>query len=397
MAAPTPSTVDSVALALRDALAAALAEHLQRSKGARDFARRAGLDKSIGWKLWRMTTAPSAVALLRVLPKARGVRVILEAVRAKTQSRVLADDVERLAAELLALRSAAERSTAFTEPAAAPRQPRSVVVARLEQGFAEAVETAGFSLELRLGAFLLAPDALRDRVDLAACTLVDGPRCYRPDTRATVYAPITAWQGKSGVPRPSGSPTSLESVPGFLPDLSTPGIDAAQFAAFRRTEESVIPHWSFLPRPGVPETLAFLEMSRSIGSIWAAEPRDFGSLSLGITAPMQRAVLDIWVHRSMPTPDFTVSFRQVNAVIPHPGAPSRLLPSPFPDGVLLECSKPGLGPSMREANSRYRALLDRAVAALGAKLADFRHFRASVRHPAYGAFLVVDWPLPIRA
>jgi acetyl-CoA acetyltransferase len=40
MTAPTPSKMDTIALALRDALATALADDLQRSKSSRDFARR---------------------------------------------------------------------------------------------------------------------------------------------------------------------------------------------------------------------------------------------------------------------------------------------------------------------------------------------------------------------
>lgn len=398
MTAPTSSKMDTIALALRDALATALADDLQRSKSSRDFARRTGLDKSIGWKLWRMTTAPSAVALLKVFPKTRGVRVILDAVQEKSRTRALADEVARLANELLALRTAADREGRTVEQkVVAPALPRTNIIAQLEQGFDEAVKTQGFSLELRVGAFLLAPDAARERVDLAACTLIDGPRCYRAETRAAVYAPITRWEGKFAVERPSGSPSDLNGVPGFVPELSSPAIDASQFTAFCRGEKSIIDEWSFLPRPGVPEVLAFLEVSRSGGSIWAAQAHDFGSLAMAITAPMRRAVFDIWVHRAMPTPDFTVSFRQVQAVIPHPGAPSRVLPSPFADGVLLECRKHGLGPSMGEVSTRYRALLARGAAAIGADLADFRLFRVSVRHPAYANFIVVDWPLAHRS
>lgn len=398
MPAPLPPTVESVALALRDALAAALGEHLQRSKSSRDFARRTGLDKSIGWKLWRMTTAPSATALLRVLPKARGVRVIVEAVRGHSRTRALADDVARLANELLALRATAESDAqAGGQAPAAPPTPRTRVIAQLERGFGEAVQTHGFSLEMRIGAFLLAPDAARERVDLAACALVDGPRCYRPDARAVVYVPILSWQARSAATGPAIPSAGLDGVPGFVADLSTEGIDAAQFTAFRRHKDSVLQEWSFVARPGVPEMLSFLEVSRGAGSIWAAEPRDFGSLSMAITAPMRRAVFDIWVHRAMPTPDFTVSFRQVQAVIAHPGAPSQLLPSPFPDGVLLECRKPTLGAVLAQANTRYRALLQRGAAAIGAEMADFRQFRVSVQHPPFGSFLVVDWPLPARA
>lgn len=397
MSDPTPRGLDTSALALRDALAAALAEHLQRSKSARDFARRLGLDKSIGWKLWRITTAPSAVAVLRVFPKSRGVAVMLEAVRTKARSRSLADEAARLALELLSLRSAAEReSWRAGKPATEPRAPRAAVVAQLEAGFAAAVESAGFSVETRIGAFLLSPDASGDRVDVAACTLVDGPRCYRADVRAVVYAQSTTWQAKSTGLLPSSPASGLGDLPGLLPELSTPGIDASQFAPSVRKRDQPFREWSFVPRPGVPETLAFLEVSRGLGNIWAAEAHDFGSLFMAITAPMRRAVLDIWVHRAMPTPDFTVSFRYVEAAVPRPGAASRRLPSPFPDGVLLECRAAGLGSGMGQASARYRALLERGASAIGGSLRDFRHFRVSVKHPPFGNFMVVDWPLPMR-
>ena len=397
MTATPPAGFDPVALALRDALAAALAEQLQRSKSARDFARRLGLDKSIGWKLWRIATAPSAVAVLRVLPKARGMAVMIDAVRAKARPRSLADEAARVAGELVALRDAAERQQwANGKAASQPRVPRAVVVAQLEAGFAAAMASEGFSVESRIGAFLLSPDASGEKVDVAACTLVDGPRCYRPDVRATVYAQSSSWQAKSAELQPGSPVAGLGQVRGLLPELSTPGIEPSQFAPSARKRDQGLGEWTFMPRPGVPETLAFLEVSPGVGNIWAAEAHDFGSLFMAITAPMRRAVLDIWVHRSMPTPDFTVSFRYVPAAVPRPGVASRLLPSPFPDGVLLECRTAGLGPGMREATARYRTLLERGASAIGASLRDFRHFRVSVKHPPFGNFVVVDWPLPRR-
>jgi hypothetical protein len=131
--------------------------------------------------------------------------------------------------------------------------------------------------------------------------------------------------------------------------------------------------------------------------MWAAAEHDFAALSMAITAPTRRAVLDIWVHRSMQVPDVTVSCREVQALLPHPGAPSRMLPSPFPDGVLLESRKPGFGPGFADANACYRALLDRGAATLDTRVGEFRLLRASVPHPAHGACIVADWPLPMRS
>ena len=398
MTAPPSASMESTALALRDALAAALVDHLERSKSARDFARRIGLDKSIGWKLWRISTAPSAVAVLRVLPKRRGVAVMLEAVRARARTGALADEAARLAHELLSLQAAAEReSWSSGKPAAEPRVPRAAVVAQLEAGFASAVESEGFSVEARIGAFLLSPDASGERVDVAACTIVDGPRCYRSGVRAVVYAQSTTWKATSADLLSSSSAAVLGDVRGFLPELSTPGIEASQFAPFQRTRDPGFGEWSFVSRPGVPETLAFLEVSRGLGNIWAAKAHDYGSLFMAINAPIRCAVLDIWVHRSMPTPDFAVSFRYVQAPVPRVGVASRRLPSPFPDGVLLECRTAGLGRGMGEASARYRALLERGASAIGASLGDFRQFRVSVKHPPFGNFVVVDWPLPNRS
>jgi len=342
---PTPSREDELAIALRDALAAAFAVHLSRSQGSRDFARRVGLDKSLGWIVWRMSTAPSADAFLRVFPKARGVRGLVETARAKASPRALAEPVARLAHTLLDVRAAA----------------------------------AG------------------ERVGVAACALVAGPRCYRAAARAAVYMPLASWEGGSSVRPHAASPADLPEVPGFVAELSTPGIDRRQFESFCRGPGDGPREWSFLPRPGVPETLAFLETIRGAGSMWAAAEHDFAALSMAITAPTRRAVLDIWVHRSMQVPDVTVSCREVQALLPHPGAPERMLPSPFPDGVLLESRKPGFGPGFADANACYRALLDRGAATLDTRVGEFRLLRASVPHPAHGACIVADWPLPMRS
>ncbi|MBU6209007.1 MAG: hypothetical protein KGR22_03770, partial [Planctomycetes bacterium] len=112
MTAPLPSCDDELALALRDSLATTLEQHLERGRSSRDFARRLGLDKSLGWKLWRMSTAPSAAALLRVLPKSRGMQTMLDAVRVHSSSQALADQVARLARALVAARASAEKRAA---------------------------------------------------------------------------------------------------------------------------------------------------------------------------------------------------------------------------------------------------------------------------------------------
>lgn len=396
MPEPTPSRENELAIALRDALAAAFAVHLSRNQGARDFARRVGLDKSLGWKVWRMSTAPSAAAFLRVFPKARGVRTLVETAEAKASPRALAEPVARLAQELLNVRADAARvSSAAGAVQTAPRLPRVEVLAQLARQFDLDAETLGFSIQLRVGAFMLVPDTVSGRVSLAACTLIAGPRCYRAGVRAAVYMPLAAWKAGGSIRPHAASPADPSEVPGFVAQLSTPGIAPGQFESFRRSDGAR--EWSFLPRPGVPEMLAFLETMRGAGSMWAAAEHDFAFLSMAITAPMRRAVLDIWVHRSMPMPDVTVSCRTVQALLPHPGASSRMLPSPFPDGVLLECRKPGFGPGLSEADGRYCALLERGAAELGTKVGEFRLLRASVPHPAHGACIVADWPLPKRS
>ena len=400
MTEPTPSRENELAIALRDALAAALAVHLSRNQGARDFARRVGLDKSLGWKVWRMSTAPSAAAFLRVFPKSRGVRTLVETAEAKASPRALAEPVARLAQELLKVRAdAARASSAADAVQSAPRLPRVEVLTQLAKQFDVDSESLGFSIELRAGALMLVPDAASGRVSLAACTLIAGPRCYRAGVRAPVYMPLAAWEAGGSVRPDAASPAGLSEVPAFMPQLSTPGIAAEQFACFRRGGgNSDGPYeWCFLPRPGVPEVLAFLETMRGAGNMWAAAEHDFAFFSMAITAPMRRAVLDIWVHRSMPMPDVTVSCRTVQALLPHPEAASRTLPSPFPDGVLLECRKPGFGPGLAEVDARYRALLERGAAELGTKVGEFRLLRASVPHPAHGACIVADWPLPKRS
>ena len=298
MTQPTPSREHELAIALRDALAAAFAVHLSRSQGARDFARRMGLDKSLGWKVWRMSTAPSAAAFLRVFPKARGVRALVETAVANSSPRSLAEPVARLAQELLKVRAAAAgTSSAADAVKVAPRMPRVEVVAQLARQFELDAETLGFSIELRVGAFMLVPDAASGRVSLAACTLLAGPRCYRVGVRAAVYMPLAAWEAGGSIRPHAASPAGLSEVPGFVPQLSTPGITAEQFETFRRGGGNGDgPYeWCFLPRPGVPEVLAFLETMRGAGSMWAATEHDFAFFSMAITAP-----IPVGTRRTMP-------------------------------------------------------------------------------------------------
>lgn len=405
MTTPLPSSEEELAVLLRDSLATTLEKHIERGRSSRDFARRLGLDKSLGWKLWRMSTAPSAAALLRVLPKSRGMQTMLDAVRAHSPSRALVDQVSEIATALLAARASAEKQAAETVlgsmATSGPSQPlaqvpRASIVARLAQRFDEDSNQVGTSLELRIGAFLLAPDEKLERVHISACTMIVGPRCYRPNLRAIVYSPIARWEGNSKIDICAADALAIPKVPGFVPDLSTAGMYAEQFDVIEIDRGQPLRSCTFLPRPGVPETLSFLEVVRSAGDVWAKDRHAFGSLSMRITAPTRRAILDIWVHRSLPTPDFTVSCREVQSVIPHPAAASAPLLSPLPDGVLLGSKSSSLGRTMHEDNERYQTLLGRGAAEIGTALRDFRLFRASVKHPVLGASIVADWPLPER-
>jgi hypothetical protein len=87
------------------------------------------------------------------------------------------------------------------------------------------------------------------------------------------------------------------------------------------------------------------------------------------------------VHDSMRSPDAIASRSMVRA--------SRCIRWEQLDGVLLERPQQQRVPD--------RALLERGAAELGTQVGEFRLLRASVPHPAYGACIVADWPLPTRA
>jgi hypothetical protein len=86
------------------------------------------------------------------------VRVILDAVQERSRTRALADEVARLANELLALRTAADREGRTVEQkVVAPALPRTNIIAQLEQGFDEAVKTQGFRWNCALARSCLRP------------------------------------------------------------------------------------------------------------------------------------------------------------------------------------------------------------------------------------------------
>lgn len=407
---PEPtSREEALAVALRDALREALAQQLAKTGSIRQFAERMGCDKSLGWKLWRMATAPTGRAVLQVFPKARGVSKLLAAVKAKSGSPALVEAAAKAARDLLDCRvhavaqfqlPAAERdgyltpSTAQLIPQA--RLTRAAQRKAFEHQFALDSQALERSVELRIGAFLLRPDGSGHRADLAACALVCGPRTNRSDASVIVHTPICSWEGDGGTTTSGESSAGRGFAPGFQADLSTPGIHQGQFSCDKPTDKVKVYEWRFQPRPGTPEVLAFLELVRGAGSIWSAEPHDFAALSMAIMVPTRRAILDIWVHRAYPTPDMTASSRRTEAIIPNPAVPSTLRPSPLPDGVLLECRKPGLGTEHAQHESAYRALVAKGAAALGSSMSEYRLFRLDARFPEYRSFQMVDWPLPGR-
>ncbi len=398
---PSPSK-EEWATQLRDALAAALASTLARARSARDFARRLGLDKSIGWKVWRMATAPNGRAVLRVIPKQRGVKRIAEALRRKGIPAVQVDEIVRLAHGALVAEEHERRAAADEMVDSAngrqtiPRLSSRAQVARREEEFGIATRTLGYSVEMRVGAFLLAPDRTGDRVSLAAATLVVGPRAARPGSAVRVYMPIAGWEGEKQ-PQLCGDEGELVSgVPGLVKSLCTEGLDESQFSRVDQPPEDLLPWLAVLPRPGTPETLAFLEVARGVGAIHAAEPHDFGSLSLVTGVPTRRVIFDVFFHRSLPVPHLTASYRTTKGVLPSPMAGTIRLASPFPDGAVLDCKRPGLGAGFADADARYRRLLAYATGALDRPLGEFQRYRVSLQFPAYMGHIVIDWPLPIK-
>lgn len=393
-------SIEHYASALRDALARALAEPLSRNRTVRAFSARVALDKSLGWKLWRMATAPTPDALLRVLPKSRGMRKIFAALRQQKIQLRMIESVEAAASQLLRALEEAERVGAAlprTEGAVtSPRHiPRAELRKRYRRQHEEDAAAVGQSIELSVGAFFLTPDATNERVDIAACALVDGPRCSHGGLPVVVYASLAAWEGEKHIVAHEEGRRAPASIPGFLPELSSDGIHPSQFSVHAELPGGAT-EWGFLPRPGTPETLAFLERLPSVGAIWAGEKDDSGLVCLSIRPPTRRAILEVFFHRALPAPALTVSFRKASFVYPAP--PSRLeqLPNPFPDGMLLECKKPPLGLGSAQQAARYGRLLSTVVEAVGASMKDFRQYRISIETPPRKSFLIVDWPLPQR-
>ncbi|MGH7131558.1 MAG: hypothetical protein ACREJO_06395 [Phycisphaerales bacterium] len=369
---------------------AAVAAAIRAARGdparPQQVSRRLGLDKTLAWKLVRVTTEIDAMTAAERLPGRSGLKIFADALtKAAIPQTLFADllaalaDFERVVAD----HAGGDRER-FTKLLAArsPEGRRKVDEAQRKLAFQGLSTTWGVRARLQFTTSLIAPNrADPDRFDFASFTgLCDFVR-DRSEISWVVASP-RATNDDGSLSRMSGAEridATVTEGPPIIADLCTPNLpslrvrSAAQGVVKYELPDSVGGELG-------PMSIVTGGVIRAPVSRWWSPDNRVASFLCTLGTPAELLVFDLLVHRdSWPehTPGmYCYSQLPTAPVYPTDGFDKGLIPileSPAEIAEGDEKEMPGV--------AGYSGALDRAAAAMGWTIRDFRMARFQLRYP----------------
>jgi len=384
--------VSEAVAALSISLRVVLHKSLPSGSGPRSCGRALGLSVTTGWRCWTIAHSNDPALVLRWLPGRIGWERIL---RGFSKRGCSATDLHALQAAIARLR------TTIDSHHIRPSMLRSIAAGgldseRLREGMLKARRDAsradatiyGVHAKAIVGGFLIGPPDSKRRVGLASFTLVEGLARPRPGPPWPIFERTCSFTGPRRQRVPAGSSEPKHRLPPLLDDLSTPEVADG---AIREGEYPDTPTLDFNEPPTGLDSIraAFLEYTPNVGTVG----RDEGNINLRcpIKLPADRAIYDVLLHRSLgcEAPPAASMYGATSrwGRDPEWGASLRLPLEATPAVV----PGPTLPRALREADSTYRRLLERAAERTGATLDAFVLHRLIVPHPPMHATLVMQW------
>lgn len=379
---------------LREALVAVLPSET----GARACGRSLGISRHLGWQAWSLAFAPDPALALSRLPGPGGWSTLLAALA----------DKGRPAAELEALREAvasldrtvaASAGDGMLQSMAAGGLATSVEAAsivkarRLSRTAAEMLQ--GVRCGLNAAAAVIGTIDSKQRIDMASASLFEGLSRSRPGRAWPIYRWSLQGIG-SGKPRTGGKAISKSTLRPLLPDLSSPRIETlGEIRRMDRQEQASIEFSHLHPSRSRGLRLVFAEAARWSGAVGSGS--DAPTVAMVVTLPLQMAVFDLLLHRSLPQ-------RGVAAAAIYSPLDPMLWARNGADAVPIEesCRLPfereprvveslRLPAKWRSCSDAYGEAVGRAVAAIGRDVSEFTITRIEVPDPPLHGVIALRW------
>jgi hypothetical protein len=383
--------------AVQSALRAALDGIASDESGARACGRALGLTRSFGWSIWNMAFAPDVPAALRAMPGDKGWRMLTEGLvrRGCPPKRIAA-----LEGAVRALRSemqARKLHPTLLRSIASGALDSEVEARRMRAARRKSREAAeilyGIRASAACSAIAVGPPDHEGAVDTVGIALFEGLHRLRPSAEW----PIFEGQLNSGNPGFHAAQLRPSKVHWAIDHLCTPGTVGTALRPSRSSDHLV----AFVDTGSTDVRgirAAFAQRALRCGRVTApAGGGEHPHLSMIVTVPTKVATFDVLLHKRVP-----MHADPVGALYgppdPWPAAgdghslTNRVEAKRLSLDSVVEVPKPGAAPAGIVAlRAPWDELLALAADGLGAPLAEFRHYRLTVKDPPMHGRILVRW------
>jgi hypothetical protein len=396
----TLAQVSSEITVLQAALRDALESVLPVSTGARACGRALGLTRFLGWAIWNLAYAPDVPAAIRSMPGGRGWASVIAALRKAGCPDPRLERLERSAGGVSRLFSRKRINVTLLRSIAAGGLDTERDASRMRKarrdGRAAAEILHGVRASLNLGITVFGSPDADGWIDFATASLFEGLERLRPGPAWPIYRRSfhRPAEGSAAARREPIEPGPLAPL---VPSLSTPG---AANGELRLVDDPVLQTIEFTaPRANRAGGLraSFAESTRRAIRL----PADLatGDSALVLTVPARWAVYHLVLHRDLsrvgeptaalyaPPDPMEVARRGLDGF---DVVESNRLPLDANAETLEDLRLPA---RFRSCEPAYRALLDRAIRALGRTADEYVHFRVEVADPPLHGSVVLRWRL----
>jgi hypothetical protein len=385
--------VSAAAIELQRALRAVLDQICPQLNGGRACGRALGLRRQLGWQVYSVAHASDYPEVLRTQPGLIGWTMAIAAMRTRGGTKDMLRHLEACVQSMDALITAGKADPALIRSVAAGAlddSQRRGAMLRARRAAARATELIhGVSAKALISSFMIGPAGVGGQVDVASVTQFHGVRRSRAGSAWPLYYLLECHDSQrsaSGVARGVFPRTKLAPL---VRDCSSPSVDDSCLRLRSDGETRVMDLMDRGTDRGTEQSFAFLERIHSAGSIGGGG--DPSRSMFLITVPLTRAVVEVWVHKSIPLLNdpsgSMISSPNLNRRVLEPHGVSRL---PL-EASVAALDGPKLPKPLSDHAKNHHELLRRAAKTLGAPLSEFVGYQLVVSSPPWMSMLVLTY------
>lgn len=379
-----------VGSALQACVGPLLADH----GSSRALGRALSIDKMLAWQAFTIATAHDPGAILAALPGKPGVETILVALRRAGYDTAPVQAALATLDRALDSRQITRSQLRAMAVGGGDAEARRRTERRLHrQAFKANSAIRGAWIGGRVGTMLVFPGTRPGLASVTALTLVHGLVRSVAMGPVPIYVPLVSVRDGDAASRRVGT---AEGDPSWCRAL-VPSISSLPLSPGEVTMVTALGSQAVLVDPDPHRRsaidLSFAETIRDAGPIRRTEQSGEALWFMPLTLPMEMAVLDVLVHRSLGevVPSAQQYFSLTPGQLP-PDQPELLrYPVELEAGWVRSARLPR---RIVAATPMYERLLEHGATISGTSLRDFRHYRVQQEYPPTPTSLVVRWQLP---